>query len=300
MNKVLVTFLIFLCSFHVNGQERFEVVYSAGKIDYKNHAENKWEALGKQGIKCSSDDSLRLMTGAQLLLSTKSNQQVYFHKEGNYLIRDVLSQAEKENQSVISAYAGFAWQELTNEQKDLESEGDRYMTERGSVSRADNIPVITAPFPGTSIYDGFIKFIWKPEPGAEYVFSLWDSDRNGVKLFEMILADTTLKLNANAFWIPEGETFFWSVALKEKKPSQFFLIKVLSDEEKSLIESSLRKINRQNLDDEWKMIQKAALFEQFNALHKADAYFLRALESSVNAAEVNTLYKSFLTRNGLH
>lgn len=300
MNKVLVAFLIFLCSFHVNGQERFEVVYSVGKIDYKNHAENKWEVLGKQGIKFSSEDSLRLMAGAQLLLSTKSNQQVYFHKEGSYLIRDVLSQAEKENQSVISAYAGFAWQELTNEQKDLESEGDRYMTERGSVSRADNIPIITAPFPGTSIYDDFIRFIWKTEPGAEYVFSLWDSERNGVKLFEMILADTTLKLNAKAFWIPEGETFFWNVAVKEMKPSQFFPIKVLSDEEKSLIESSLRKMNRQNLDEEWKMIQKAALFEKFNALHKADAFYQQALETSANSDEVNKLYKSFLVRNSLY
>ncbi len=299
MNNFLIAFLIYFCSMQVTGQERFEVVYAVGKTDYKIHTENKWKEIGRQNLELTSDDSLRLRAGAQLLLSSKSNQQVYFHEQGYYLIRDVLSQSGKENQSVISAYAGFAWQELTNEQIDLESEGNRYMTERGGVSRADNIPVITAPFPGTSIYDDFISFSWKPEPEAEYIFSLWDSDRNGIKLFEMVLADTTLKLNTNALWIPEGDTFFWSVALKEKNPSQFFPIKVLSDEEKSLIESSLRNINVQNLHEEWKMIQKAALFEQFNALHKADVYFLKALEISANAAEVNKLYKSFLIRNGL-
>ncbi len=278
-------------------QQELSVFFYSGDIKYKNQ-EQEWKMIDKLNLKLSPSDSIHLSAGSQLFLINKKGDQVLISKTGKYPLTEVISSSSDDGENIIAAYTGFVWEEFSHPHKDLEKYADKYMKEKGGVSRAANIPEILSPFLGSDIIDDKIYFSWKNEGDVPYTLSFWDSDRNGRKLFELSIKDTLVIISSNSLWLPKNDIIYWSVTIEGKNPVNFFPISILGKKEKREIEAEVSKIekNMKEAKPELIWLVLASFYEQNNLLQQAKYAYQNALDFSLNDKNIETYYKLFLAR----
>ncbi|MCF8344197.1 MAG: hypothetical protein K9H13_06120 [Bacteroidales bacterium] len=298
--KKTASLILFFLPFSIFSQEEYRVFFYSGDIEFKVNGYNQWQKVNRLNIPLFPADSINLINGSQMYLINQNGEQALVLQSGKLLLSDFLDEAGDGTDNIIASYAEFVWEEFNHPHKDLEKYADKYMKEQGGVSRAINIPEIYTPFYGSHIIADQIYFSWKDEGMLKYTLSFWDSDKNGRKLFELTLKDTSLSVSTKTAWIPADETFYWSVSLEGENPANFFPVKVLDRNDTEKIEAGLRQMDKQ-FDDYrpeliWLLI--ASFYEEDDLYQQARFAYLNALDFAANDAEIQEYFDLFLARMG--
>ncbi len=291
-----------LISSQVQGQEiLYRIFYFTGNIQYKPVGEQQWKPLNALNITLKEGDSLMITGEGKLHLMDAQKKQACLEHPGKYEVTSVKDKATNKTASdLLTQYIEFVWDELRKPHKDLEDYADRYLKEKGGVSRAVTVPIVITPFYDTYIFDDYIDFTWYDSGTEEYVVSFWDSDHNGRRLHAVTSTDTTCSIHHGENWIPEDGSFYWTVTEKGKPTVTFFPIRFLNGEEMISIEEEYMEIDRslRYISDDLYWLIVASFYEDHNLLVKANDAYLRALESDPGNKVIQEYYNFFLARRG--
>lgn len=298
--KKFIFLIAFFITASLSSQEEYRVFFYSGEMAYKSIDRPDWKTINQLNIPLYPADSVMLTDGSQVYLIKKEGGQVLVHQAGKHILKDLLAETDEEAQGLFASYAEFVWEEFNHPHKDLEKYADKYMKEKGGVSRAVNIPEIYTPFYGSHIIADQIYFSWKDEGKVNYTLSFWDSDQNGRKLFELTLKDSSLSVSTKTAWMPVDETFYWSVALEGENPANFFPVKILGENDAEKIEAELRQRDKQfgNYRPELICLLKASFFEENGLYQQARFAYLNALDFAANDTEIQEYFDLFLARMG--
>lgn len=298
MKKLYLLIILLSSILTAFSQRELSVFFYSGEIGYKNQ-EQDWKMIDKLNLKLIPADSIHLSEGSQLFLIKNKGDQVLISKAGKYPLEEVITSLDDE-EDIIAAYTEFVWEEFNHPHKDLDKYADKYMREKGGVSRAANIPEIFSPFAGSDIIDDYIYFSWKNEGAVFYTLSFWDSDTYGRKLFELSVKDTMVVISTSTLWLPKNEVFYWSVTIEGQNPVNYFPIAILGKKEKREIEAEVSKIekNMKEAKPELIWLVLASFYEKNDLLQQAKNAYMNALDFSLNDKNIKEYYKLFLARIG--
>jgi hypothetical protein len=300
--KTYISIIFLFFTTFLSGQETlFKVFFYNGDIQYKYYQLKEWNNLNRINFTFMQSDSISLGEQSELYLFDNEGRQLHLSHPGKYEIIAMSDSIKKQgSKSLFTRYVQFIWEELNTPDKNIEQYADRYMKEKGGVSRAVNIPLIISPFYGTYILENQIDFKWE-NTGEKYTLSFWDSDNNGRGFLSIAIEDTTATLSTKLPWIPKDKIFYYSITENDKPATNFIPIKVPGKEKKEKILQGVNSIKESFPEKgEAMLLLLAAFYEKNNLLEKAESSYLEAIKLNPGNKILWDYYELFLARMGIH
>ncbi len=299
--KTGITITFLLVTTMLFSQEKvFKVFYYDGDIQYKHHKQKEWVDIISIDLTLKLNDSIALWGESGLYLIDNEGRQFYLAHPGKYEIMAVCDSIKNlVSQSLFTRYSQFIWDEFNKPHIDIEEYADRYLKDKGGVSRAANIPEIFSPFYGTYILNDQIGFKWEDSGAEDYTLSFWDSDYNGKRLFAVTISDTVFSISTKLSWMPENKVFYWAVTENRKPASNFIPVKVFGGEEKNKIHEAVNSIKKEiQVSKEVSLLMLAAFYEKNSLYQLANNSYQKAIRLNPENKVIKEYYNLFMARMG--
>jgi len=136
----------------------------------------------KKGDPLFLKDAISLGTGSSLILICSNYKIIQLSKKGNYTIKSLMGQCDKNPASYSSSYFKYVWDELTHPHDKPEMNPEAYMKNIGAVSRGCNESAIGIKADTINYCSGSLPVFW------------WSSYKNSYAVvYEQILDGAPVK-----------------------------------------------------------------------------------------------------------
>lgn len=136
----------------------------------------------KKGDQLFLKDAISLSTGSTLILICSNYKIIQLNKKGNYTIKSLLGQCDKNPAAYSSSYFKYVWDELTHPHGKPEKNPEAYMKNIGAVSRGCNESATGIKVDTIHYYSGRLPVYW------------WSSYKNSYAVvYEQLLDGTSVK-----------------------------------------------------------------------------------------------------------
>jgi len=301
MQQITFSFLMLLFVSATSFAET-SVYFFNGKVEIVEKNRNAFPLL-EVNFKLPQDASLKLTDNAEVILRNDAKEFAVIHGKGTYTPAQIQEQFTKQQgKGLVTSLAGFMGSQLSNKKEDVRAMAEKYMKQKGGVTRSGNTyPIMYTPTYGSVTDIKEVKFVWRNMPNVQqYEFVLFGgSDPNNlVQMSKTLTTDTFMDVAFSDFGVTEDAYFSW-VSYPEGDPNYSrYTFKISTPESIKKVIGEIEVMAAKEPGKEDKLLLRALAYERKGLVAYAETAYTALLAIS-NKNTYKELYTMFQMRNGL-
>jgi hypothetical protein len=301
MQRTLISFILILF-LSAKVFSATSVYFFNGKVEVIDKNKNT-TPLSEVGIVLSDDASLKLIDNAEVILRNDAKEFAVIHGTGTYTSAQIKEQfVKQQGKGLVTSLAGFMGSQFSNKKEDVRAMAEKYMKQKGGVTRSGNTyPIMYTPTYGSVTDIKEVKFIWRNMPNVkQYEFVLFGGNdpNNLVQMSKTLTTDTFMDVAFTDFGVTEDAYFSW-VAYPEGDPNYSrYTFKISTPESIKKVIGEIEILAAKETSKEDKLLLRALAYERKGLVAYAETAYTALLAIS-NKNTYKELYTMFQMRNGL-
>jgi hypothetical protein len=183
----------------------FVVYYSKGSVVKKSSG-----ALLKKGDPVYSHEMLSVGFQSNVILVCSNYKIIQISKKGNYPVKNLLSQCNKNQTSYTSSYFEYVWNEFTHPHGKPEKDPEEYMKNVGAASRGCNMVTTHIKLDTLNYAFGKLPVYWIASHNKPYA-SVYNHPYDGGPLVKVLLIkNKPIQLETLTKGLKPGE-YYWQI-----------------------------------------------------------------------------------------
>ncbi len=293
---------VMIFALNMNISAGFSVYFFSGKVEIIDKSKNA-VLLTEINTQLADDVSIRLSDNAEVILRNDAKEFAVIHGKGVYnsaQLKDLF--AKQKGSGLVSSLAGFMGKQLTNKKEDMRAMSEKYMRQKGGVTRSGNAyPIMFTPTYGSVTETKDVKFVWRKMPNVEqYEFVLFGGNdpNNLLQMSKTLTLDTFMEVAFTDFGETEDAYFSW-VAYREGDPNYSrYTFKISTPESIKKAIGEIEILAAKETTKEDKLLVRALAYERKGLIAHAETAYI-ALLTLNSKTTYQELYTMFQMRNGL-